>query len=77
MLPEDFLYWLEGFFVLREAEGKPPQGLTAYQVERIKAHIKMVNITLDEGDNESDNENNYGKDRFPLYQGTGSKASSL
>jgi len=63
MLPEDFLYWLEGFFVLREAEGKPPQGLTAYQVERIKAHIKMVNITLDE----PDNENNYGKPGFPLY----------
>lgn len=69
MEPEDLLCWLEGFFALREAEGKPPQGLTARQAEVIKNHVKMVNITLDEreGEPRSKEDYDYGDPGFPLY----------
>lgn len=44
MTPENFTYWLKGFFELLEAGPKTPEKLvlTAEQVEMIHKHLKSV-----------------------------------
>ena len=39
MTPENFVYWLQGFFELKEYDGGD---LTPTQVDIIKDHIKLV-----------------------------------
>lgn len=44
MSPENFVYWLQGFFELTDAsdEVAEPFGLTIEQCEMIKSHLQLV-----------------------------------
>lgn len=41
MIPEQFAYWLQGFFELQETEGKAPE-VTPEQAKMIREHLKTV-----------------------------------
>lgn len=41
MTPENFVFWLQGYFEL-EIKAGSPSGLTANQVQIIKDHIALV-----------------------------------
>jgi hypothetical protein len=42
MTSRDFCYWLQGFFEIREAEGKDVAPITPAQIGCIRNHLNMV-----------------------------------
>lgn len=42
MTPENFCYWLQGYFEIREASGKDKELLTQAQVNMIQEHLRLV-----------------------------------
>lgn len=42
MTPENFVYWLQGFFEIDGAEEDQREGLSAKQVDMIKRHLGYV-----------------------------------
>lgn len=42
MTPENFVYWLQGFFELSDAAGAANTALTPQQVQAIKNHLQLV-----------------------------------
>lgn len=47
MTPDQFCYWLQGFFELRSEGLSPGVGLTTQQIEMIEEHLRLVfkNVT--------------------------------
>lgn len=42
MTPENFCYWLQGYFEISETERTGPATLASLQVEEIKNHLSLV-----------------------------------
>jgi hypothetical protein len=42
MKSQEFCFWLQGFFEVRDAKGSVSQGLSAPQVETVKRHLALV-----------------------------------
>ena len=42
MTPENFCYWLQGYFEISETERAGPAPLASLQVEEIKNHLSLV-----------------------------------
>lgn len=46
MTPEQFAYWLQGFFELREAGGDSTKPLTPEQAKMIQEHLQTVFVKV-------------------------------